>query len=176
GVNLMLSPHLTIALSKAGMLAPDGRCKVFDASADGYARGEGCGTVVLKRLSDAERDGDRIHAVVRGSAVRQDGRTSGLSAPSGTAQQDVIRAALEDAGVDPSEIGYVEAHGTGTELGDPIEVGALAAVLGRGGGEACRIGSVKANIGHLEAAAGIAGFIKAALALEAGEVFPQPAL
>jgi acyl transferase domain-containing protein/acyl-CoA synthetase (AMP-forming)/AMP-acid ligase II len=177
GVNLILAPHLSIALSQARMLAPDGRCKAFDASADGYGRGEGCGIVVLKRLSDAVRDGQRVLSLVRGSAVRQDGQTSGLSAPNGPAQQAVIRGALEAAGVTPDRLTYVEAHGTGTPLGDPVETQALAAVLGEGASEGervCRIGSVKANIGHLEAAAGIAGVIKTVLALSEGERFPQP--
>jgi acyl transferase domain-containing protein/acyl-CoA synthetase (AMP-forming)/AMP-acid ligase II len=177
GVNLMLTAHLGIALSRSQMLAPDGRCKVFDAAADGYARGEGCGVVVLKRLSDALRDGDRVLALVRGSAVSQDGRTSGLSAPNGAAQREVIGQALREAGVSPGDVGYVEAHGTGTALGDPIEVAALASALGpRADGEVCRIGSVKANTGHLEAAAGIAGLIKVVLALAFAELYPQPNL
>ncbi len=177
GVNLMLTAHLSVALSRAQMLAPDGRCKVFDAAADGYARGEGCGVVVLKRLSDALRDGDRVLALVLGSAVSQDGRTSGLSAPNGAAQREVIGHALRDAGVSPGDVGYVETHGTGTVLGDPIEVAALASALGRrADGEVCRIGSVKANMGHLEAAAGIAGLIKAVLALQFAELYPQPNL
>jgi acyl transferase domain-containing protein/acyl-CoA synthetase (AMP-forming)/AMP-acid ligase II/acyl carrier protein len=174
GVNLTLTPDLGIALAKSGMLAPDGRCKVFDASADGYARAEGCGVIVLKRLSHALREGDRVLALVRGSAVLQDGRTSGLSAPSGAAQQEVIERALAQGGVAPADVGYVEAHGTGTALGDPIEVAALARALGSAGGGVCRIGSVKANIGHLESGAGIAGFIKAVLALGARELYPQP--
>ena len=132
GVNLMLSPDLYIALSQSRMLAPDGRCKTFDAAADGFARGEGCGVVVLKRLRDAQADGDRILAVIRGSAVNQDGPSSGLTAPNGPAQEAVIREALARAGVAPADVGYVEAHGTGTPLGDPIEVQALGAVFGAG--------------------------------------------
>ena len=132
GVNLMCSPETTIALSKAHMLAPDGRCKTFDASADGFSRGEGCGVIVLKRLSKARADGDRVRAVIRGSAVNQDGRSGGLTVPNGPAQEAVIRAALVDAQLQPGDIDYVEAHGTGTSLGDPIEVRALANALARG--------------------------------------------
>jgi len=172
GVNLILTPELTITFSQARMLAPDGRCKTFDASADGYVRGEGCGVVVLKRLSDATRDGDNILALIRGSAVNQDGRSNGLTAPNGLAQQDVIRQALTSAGVVPNQIGYVEAHGTGTPLGDPIEISSLSAVLESDGNRnKVLVGSVKTNIGHLEAAAGIAGLIKSVLALQ-NEVIP----
>ena len=154
------------------MLARDGRCKAFDDAADGYVRGEGCGVVVLKRLADARADGDRVLAVVRGSAVNTDGRTSGLTVPSGTAQQEVMRAALADARLEPREVQYVEAHGTGTSLGDPIEVAALDAVYGQAAGRASalRIGSVKSNIGHLESAAGVAGLIKVVLAMRAGRM------
>ena len=150
-------------------------CKTFDAAADGYVRGEGCGVLVLRRLSDAVADGDRILAVVRGSAVNQDGRSDGLTAPNGPAQEAVIRAALSAAGLPAAEIGYVEAHGTGTALGDPIEVGALAAVFGPGrdSRQPLAIGSVKTNIGHLEAAAGIAGVIKVVLALQRQEIPPH---
>ena len=159
GVTVVLSPEIGIAFSKAHMMASDGRCKAFDARADGFVRGEGCGMVVLKRLSDAQADGDHVLAVIRGSAVNQDGRSSGITAPSGMAQEAVIRAALAQAGVRPEEIGYVEAHGTGTALGDPIEAHALAAVLGpgRGAGNPLVVGSVKTNVGHLEAAAGDRG-------------------
>ena len=161
GVNLILSPDTSIALSKARMMAPDGRCKAFDSLADGFVRGEGCGVLVLKRLSDARADDDPIVAVIRGSAVNQDGRSNGLTAPNGVAQEELLRAALADAGVDPTAISYVEAHGTGTKLGDPIEALALDAVLGRGrrADAPLLVGSVKANIGHLEAAAGVAGLI-----------------
>ena len=172
GVNLILVPDVTIALSKAHMMAPDGRCKAFDARADGFVRGEGCGMLVLKRLVDARADGDRIIAVILGSAANQDGRSNGLTAPNGPAQEAVIREALTDARVAPHEIGFVEAHGTGTSLGDPIEVQALARVLGeaRSADAPLMIGSVKANIGHLEAASGVAGLIKLALALQHGEI------
>ncbi len=172
GVNLILAPEVTIALSKWGFMAPDGRCKTFDARADGFVRGEGCGVVVLKRLSDALADRDRILALIRGSAVNQDGRTNVLTAPSGLAQRDVLRRALEAGHVDPADVGYVEAHGTGTVLGDPIEVEALIDVYGapRTGGDACVLGSVKTNIGHLEAAAGVAGLIKAVLCLQHGAI------
>ena len=136
GVNLMLSPENSVATSRWGMLAPDGRCKTFDASADGYVRSEGCGVVVLKRLSDAVRDGDSVLAVVRGSAVNQDGPSSGQTVPSGPAQQAVLRAALAAARLEPSDIDYIEAHGTGTALGDPIELGALHQVFGERHGSA----------------------------------------
>jgi amino acid adenylation domain-containing protein/non-ribosomal peptide synthase protein (TIGR01720 family) len=175
GVNLILSPDLTLAFSKAQMMAADGRCKTFDASADGYVRGEGCGIVVLKLLSDALRDGDLVVAVVRGSAVNQDGRSNGLTAPHGPAQQAVVRQAIEDARVAASQISYVEAHGTGTALGDPIEVQSLWEVLkeNRLPENQCAIGSVKTNIGHLEAAAGIAGLMKAALCLQHRRLTPH---
>lgn len=172
GVNLILTPELNVNFSKAGMLSRDGRCKAFDASADGYVRGEGGGMVVLRRLKDAVADGDRILAVVAGSAVNQDGRSNGLTAPNGLAQEAVIRAALRAARIAPAAVGYVEAHGTGTSLGDPIEVNALSAALseGRDPRTPLLIGSVKTNIGHLEAAAGVAGLLKAALVLQRGEV------
>jgi acyl transferase domain-containing protein/acyl-CoA synthetase (AMP-forming)/AMP-acid ligase II/acyl carrier protein len=173
GVNLTLLPDVTVNLSQARMMSADGRCKPFDASADGYVRGEGCGVVVLKRLSEAEADGDRVLAIIRGTAVNQDGRSNGLTAPNGPAQQSVIRAALHSAGVEPWQLGYVEAHGSGTPLGDPIEFQALEAVLKEGrmpGGARCVVGSVKTNIGHLEAAAGVAGLIKVVLALGHKEI------
>jgi acyl transferase domain-containing protein/acyl carrier protein/SAM-dependent methyltransferase len=175
GVNLILSPDASVALSKGQMLARDGRCKTFDASADGYVRSEGCGMIVLKRLSDALRDGDSVLAVIRGSAINQDGRSNGLTAPNGLAQQDVIRTALERAAVEPSQVTYVEAHGTGTSLGDPMEVQALDAVLSkdRPPDQPLKIGSVKTNLGHLETAAGIAGLIKVVLALQHGEIPPH---
>ena len=173
GVSLMLSPDVTISLSKWGFLAPDGRCKTFDERANGFVRGEGAGVVVLKRLSDAIADGDRIIGLIRGTAVNQDGRTSVLTAPSGVAQAEVIRQALENGMVAAEQVDYVEAHGTGTALGDPIEVEALAAVYGSAGAHRCALGAVKANIGHLEAAAGIAGLIKALLCLQHGLVPAQ---
>ena len=175
GSNLILAPEMNIIFSKARMMAPNGRCKTFDAMADGYVRGEGCAMLVLRRLSDALADGDRILAVVRGSATNQDGRSGGLTAPSGPAQEAVIRAALAAAEVSPALIGYVEAHGTGTPLGDPIEVGALGAVFapGRDAAHKLAIGSVKTNIGHLEAAAGVAGVIKVILGLQRGEIPPH---
>jgi acyl transferase domain-containing protein/acyl carrier protein len=175
GVNLMLSPESTIALSRMQLMAADGRCKTFDAGADGFVRGEGCGLVALKRLSDAVEAGDPIRAVIRGSAVNQDGHTNGLTAPSGLAQRDVVRAALSDGAVGPGEIGFVETHGTGTVLGDPIEVEALVDVLGaqRPPGSTCLLGAVKTNLGHLEAAAGVAGLIKAVLAVERGTIPPN---
>ncbi|HEY3909045.1 MAG TPA: beta-ketoacyl synthase N-terminal-like domain-containing protein [Stellaceae bacterium] len=169
GVNLILAPELTINFSKAHMLAADGRCKTFDAAADGYVRAEGCGVVVLKLLSDARAAGDRVLAVLRGSAVNQDGRSAGLTAPNGPAQAAVIRAALANGGVAPERVGYLEAHGTGTALGDPIEMHALKAVFG-GRERPLFVGSVKSNIGHAEAAAGVAGLIKAVLMLGHGAV------
>ncbi|MEM1241178.1 MAG: type I polyketide synthase, partial [Cyanobacteria bacterium P01_H01_bin.26] len=181
GVNRILAPEFSINFSKAHMLAPDGRCKTFDASANGFARGEGCGVIVLKRLSDAMAHNDNILAVVRGSAVNQDGRSSGLTVPNGPSQQSVICQALASAGVKPEDIRYIEAHGTGTALGDPIEVGALGAVFGQSHSRQnpLQIGSVKTNIGHLEAAAGIAGLIKVVLAMQHGTLpahlhFQQP--
>ena len=181
GVNVALSPEVSVSVSKWGMMAADGRCKTFDAAADGFVRGEGCGVLILKRLSGALAAGDRIHAVIRGSAVNQDGPSSGLTAPNGKAQERVIREALANAGVRPEEVSYVEAHGTGTSLGDPIEVEALGAALcqGRKREDALLIGSVKTNIGHLESAAGIAGLIKTVLALEHRQIpahlhFKQP--
>lgn len=175
GVNLILSPEMTITFSKAGMLAADGRCKTFDTQANGYVRGEGCGVVVLKRLSDAQRDGDQILAVIRGSAVNQDGRSNGLTAPNGLSQQAVIHQALKDAKLKPAQISYVEAHGTGTSLGDPIELNSLKQVLmqERSPEQPCWIGSVKTNIGHLEPAAGIAGLIKVVLSLQHQEIAPH---
>ncbi|NUO78856.1 type I polyketide synthase [candidate division KSB1 bacterium] len=175
GVNLIIIPELLINFSKSHMMAANGRCKTFDASADGFVRGEGAGLVVLKRLSDAIAHRDNILAVIRGSALNQDGRSSGLTAPNGPAQQVVIRQALLSAGVAPHEIGYVEAHGTGTSLGDPIEVQALGAVLreGRTADNPLMIGSIKTNIGHLETAAGVAGLIKAVLALKHQEIPPH---
>jgi acyl-CoA synthetase (AMP-forming)/AMP-acid ligase II/3-oxoacyl-(acyl-carrier-protein) synthase/acyl carrier protein len=175
GANLILTPQLSAAFTQAGLLSPDGECRTFDAEANGYVRGEGIGVVLLKRLSDAIRDGDRIQAVIRGTAVNQDGRSNGLTAPNGPAQQAVIREALRTAGVQAREIGLVEAHGTGTPLGDPIELNSLMEVLGEGraASNLCWIGSVKTNIGHLESAAGIAGVIKTVLALQHREIPPH---
>ena len=174
GVNVLLSPVTTVAASRARMLSPDGRCKTFDAAADGYVRSEGCGMLVLKRLSDAQRDGDRIRAVIRGSAVNQDGASSGLTVPNGGAQQRLISAALARAGLAGGDVDYLEAHGTGTPLGDPIEVQAAAAVYGgsRDPDRPLLMGSVKTNIGHLESAAGVAGLIKVVLSLQ-NELLPQ---
>ncbi len=168
GVNVLLTPSGTICFSRLGAMAPDGRCKTFDASADGYVRSEGCGVVVLKRLSDAEAAGDPILGVIRGSAMNHDGRSNGLTAPSGIAQQAVIRSALHESGRRREDVRFVEAHGTGTALGDPIELQALGAVFGdpTRQTEPLLVGSVKTNIGHAEAAAGMAGMIKALLALQ----------
>jgi acyl transferase domain-containing protein len=168
GANVLLTPATMITFSNAQMLAPDGRCKTFDAAADGYVRGEGCGVIVVKRLEDAIRDGDRIRAVIRGSAINQDGASGGLTVPNGVAQQRVIGDALRRAGLAPSEVGYLEAHGTGTSLGDPIEAQAAGAAYGPGreSDRPLLIGSAKTNIGHLEAAAGIAGVLKVVLSLE----------
>ncbi|MBT8227818.1 MAG: type I polyketide synthase [Dactylosporangium sp.] len=171
GVNVILSPMTSIAYSQfPGMVSPGGRCRTFDASADGSVPSEGCGFVVLKRLSDAARHNDRILAVVRGSAVNQDGRSSGLTAPSGLAQRDVLRQALEAGGVEPAEVSFIEAHGSGTPLGDPIEVEALAEVYSRGQDQPVYLGTAKTNIGHLQAAAGVAGLIKIILALRHGAI------
>ncbi|MGK7914021.1 MAG: SDR family NAD(P)-dependent oxidoreductase [Prochloraceae cyanobacterium] len=175
GVNLILNPLLTDSFAQAGMMSADGHCKTFDVAADGYVRGEGCGIVILKPLATAIADGNQILAVIKGSAVNQDGRSNGLTAPNGLAQQAVVRQALQQANISSSEIGYVETHGTGTPLGDPIEVEALNAVLSqdRLPEEPCAIGSVKTNIGHLEAAAGIAGLIKVILSLQNQAIAPH---
>jgi len=173
GTNLLLSADLMVSLSASQALSPEGRSKTFTAQADGYGRGEGVGVLVLQRLDDALREGRPVLALVRGTAVNHDGASSGLTVPSGPAQQEVIRAALRDAQVAPEELGYVEAHGTGTALGDPIEVGALDAVLGSGAGprnSPLVLGSVKSRIGHLEAAAGVAGLIKVVLMLQHGQI------
>ena len=172
GVNLMLSPEMTIALCELQALSPDGRCMTFDARANGYVRGEGCGMVALMRLSDARAQGRPIRALIRGSAVNHDGKSNGLTAPNGRAQREVIRAALQSAGVSPAEVDYVEAHGTGTALGDPIELRALHDVYCAGVQRAgdLHVGSVKTNIGHLEAAASVAALIKVVCALQHGEL------
>jgi len=174
GTNLIMSPANSIACSRWGMLAPDGQCKTFDAAANGYVRSEGCGVVVLKRLSDALRDGDSVLAVVRGSAVNQDGPSSGQTVPSGPAQQAVLRAALAAARLQAADIDYIEAHGTGTALGDPIELEALNQVFpDRDRAAPLVLGSVKTNLGHLENSAGIAGFIKTVLSLDHGYIPPH---
>ncbi|MWC28973.1 type I polyketide synthase [Paenibacillus sp. MMS18-CY102] len=176
GVNVMLKPDYFVALSKPGMLSPDGRSKTFDSSANGYVRGEGAGVVVLKPLSQALADGDPIHALIRGTAVNQDGSSAGITVPRGEAQEALMREAYERAGVDPSEVQYVEAHGTGTAVGDPIEAAAIGHVISSGSrpdGQPCYIGSVKTNIGHLEAAAGIAGLIKTVMSLKHKEIPPH---
>ena len=174
GANVLLTPATMITFSSAHMLAPDGRCKTFDAAADGYVRGEGCGVIVVKRFEDAIADGDRIRAVIRGSAINQDGASGGLTVPNGVAQQRVIAEALKRADLEPSDVGYLEAHGTGTSLGDPIEAQAAGAAFGAGRDpdQPLLMGSAKTNIGHLEAAAGIAGVIKVILSLE-NELLPQ---
>ena len=175
GVNLMLMPSVTINFCKARMLSPDGSCKTFDATANGYVRGEGAAMLLLKRLSDAVAAHDRIVAVIRGSALNQDGRSSGLTVPKGPAQQAVIRATLEACGLTPADVDYIEAHGTGTALGDPIELEALGSVFAkaREGKDPLWVGSVKTNVGHLEAAAGVTGVLKAVLALHHGEIPPH---
>ncbi|MGF7234688.1 MAG: type I polyketide synthase [Frankia sp.] len=173
GVSVVHDPRLHIILSRANMLARDGRCKTFDAAADGYGRSEGCGSVVLKRLSDALRDDDPVVALVRGTAVRQDGRSAGLTAPNGSAQETVMKAALAGAMVEPENIHYVEAHGTGTPLGDPIELGAIRTVFAQSHspGNPITVGSLKTNVGHMEAASGIGGVIKTALQLHHREIY-----
>ncbi len=177
GVNMILSPEVSVALSQANMLSPNGRCKTFDDSADGYVRSEGCGLVLLKPLKKAVAEGDAIVGIIKGSAINQDGHSNGLTAPNGLAQQAVLKKAITKAGVSVEAIGYVEAHGTGTSLGDPIEVNALQAVYGgTKRSTPLSIGAVKANIGHLESAAGIAGLIKLALCLKNRQIPGQPHL
>jgi|GEM_PF-1407354 len=175
GVSLMLSPLPMSNLCMLGALSKDGRCKTFDVSADGYGRGEGCGMVLLKRLSDAQRDNDPIVAIIAGSAINHDGASSGMTVPSGPAQQDLIRTALNSAGILPSDIGYLEAHGTGTVLGDNVELAAITEVFGDDTKRVnpMLIGAVKSNIGHLEAAAGIASLIKVILSLQHRQVPPN---
>ncbi|MEE9244256.1 MAG: SDR family NAD(P)-dependent oxidoreductase, partial [Mycobacterium sp.] len=172
GVSLSLRPETQLALAKWGMLSPNGKCHAFDSRADSFVRGKGAGVVVLKRLTDAVRDGDRVLGVVRGSAINQDGRSNGLTAPNAPSQRDVMTRALRSADVTAASVSYVETHGTGTSLGDPIEFDALAAVYGRGDAP-CALGAVKTNMGHLEAAAGVAGFIKAVLTLQHGTIPPN---
>ncbi|WP_435104735.1 type I polyketide synthase [Arhodomonas sp. AD133] len=175
GVNLILSPYGFVLVSKLRAVSPDGRCKTFDSSADGYGRGEGCGILVLKRLSDAQADGDPILGVVQGSAINHDGPSSGITVPNAHAQQAVVSAALDDGGIEPHQVSYVEAHGTGTDLGDPIELRALDAVLGTASGrdDPLTVGSVKTNIGHLEPAAGVAGVMKVILGMQHGHIPPH---
>ncbi|WP_308205975.1 type I polyketide synthase [Frankia alni] len=169
GVALMLSPRVSKSLVRMSMLSPTSRCHAFDAAADGFGRGEGAGLVVLKRLADARRDGDRVLAVIRGTAVNQDGRTDGLSVPSEQAQYAVAKAALRRAGVDPADVGLVEAHGTGTTVGDPVEFQALSRAYG-GGTQRCALGSVKTNLGHLEPASGVTSLIKTVLCLQHAQI------
>jgi acyl transferase domain-containing protein len=166
GVNIILSPLITIGFSQAQATSPDGTCRAFDADANGMVRGEGCGVVVLKPLSQAIKDKDNIYAVIKGSAVNQDGQTNGLLAPSSDGQREVLKSAYENSGIDPKDLDYIETHGTGTILGDPIEAKALGDVININREKYCKIGSVKTNIGHLEASAGIAGLIKTVLSLK----------
>ncbi|MEP7243282.1 MAG: SDR family NAD(P)-dependent oxidoreductase [Gammaproteobacteria bacterium] len=175
GVNVILRPEVSMTLSRAHMMASDGRCKAFDSRADGFVRAEGCGLVVLKRLADAQAAGDNILAVIRASASNQDGRSSGITAPNGPAQEAVIRDALANADLRPADITYVEAHGTGTALGDPIEIQALGAAFaaGRAANSPLLVGSVKTNVGHLESAAGIAGLMKVVLSLHHRTIPPH---
>ncbi len=173
GINLILSPYIHISLCKANMLAPDGYCKTFDASANGYSRGEGCGMVLLKHLNDAIQDKDRILAVIKSSSNNQDGSSSGLTVPNGEAQIALIRKALQQAKLEANAVDYIETHGTGTALGDPIEVGALTAVFSGAREKPLLLGTVKTNIGHLESAAGVAGLIKTILSLQ-HEAIPPP--
>ncbi|MGW5053108.1 SDR family NAD(P)-dependent oxidoreductase [Actinokineospora sp. NPDC004072] len=175
GVNALHHPRTQVIFSAAGMLAPDGRCKTFDEAADGYARAEGCGMLVLKRLSDARRDGDTVLALIRGSAVGQDGDSAGLTVPNGPAQEKVMRAAIAAAALAPKDISYVEAHGTGTPLGDPIEMGAIADVFrdSHTPDAPIPVGSVKTNLGHMEPVAGVVGVIKTVLQLQESTIFPH---
>jgi acyl transferase domain-containing protein len=173
GVNLMLTPYGTVQMTKFGAMNPDGECRAFDADANGYVRGEGCAVVVLKRLRDALKVGDRIYAVIRGSSVNNDGPSNGLTAPSAEAQAAVLRSAWAQAGVPPALVSFVETHGPGTSLGDPIEASALGEVFAPARVEPLQIGSVKTNLGHLEAAAGMAGLLKTALALHRGALPPN---
>lgn len=172
GINLLLTPSMFIVTSASNMLAADGLCKTFDNAADGYARGEACGVIVLKRLTDAQRDRDNILAVIRGSAVNQDGPSSALPVPNGLAQEDVIRAALADGNVDAGAVSYIEAHGTGTALGDPIEIETLSRIFksSRAENAPLLVGSIKTNFGHTEGAAGIAGLMKVILSAQANRL------
>ncbi|MFF9349378.1 polyketide synthase [Streptomyces sp. NPDC014734] len=169
GVSLVLAPRSTAEIQRTDALSPDGRCRPFDARANGFVRGEGCGAVVLKRLGDAERDGDRVLAVIEGTGVNQDGPSAGFTAPNGPAQTRLIESVLASTGLTADDIGYLEAHGTGTPLGDPIELEAAATALS-GGGRTWYVGSVKANVGHTESAAGVLGLLKALLCLEKRQI------
>ncbi|MBL6449171.1 amino acid adenylation domain-containing protein [Fulvivirga sp. 29W222] len=175
GVNLVLNPKVSAVFDEAGMLSKDGKCKTMDATADGYVRGEGCGVVILKRLSDALNDGDIIQAIIKGTAVNHDGRSNGLTAPNGPAQKKVITDALRNAKVSVDDVGYFELHGSGTPLGDPIEVNSLVSLIQEQGSKAAKhwLGAAKANIGHLESAAGIAGLIKSVILLNKKQIPPQ---
>ncbi|WP_445974426.1 beta-ketoacyl synthase N-terminal-like domain-containing protein [Okeania hirsuta] len=175
GVNLLLSPEVSVALSQGRMLSVDGRCKTFDASANGYVRGDGCGIIVLKRLSDAVADRDNILAVIRGTAINQDGPSSALTVPNGPSQVAVIRQAMANGGVNPADVSYLEVHGTGTSLGDPMEVEALGTVFGKTHSpeQPLIIGSAKTNIGHTEGAAGVAGLMKLVLQLQHQQIAPS---
>ncbi len=175
GVNAMISPAMSIVESKGGFLSPEGRCKAFDAAADGYARGEGAGVIVIKSLAQAQADGNPIYALIRGTAVNQDGHTNGITVPNQQAQEAVMRSAYQRAGILPKDVQYVEAHGTGTPVGDPVEARAIGTVLSadRPVSQQCVIGSVKTNIGHLEAAAGIAALIKTALMVKYRQIPPH---
>ncbi|WP_237743540.1 type I polyketide synthase [Pleurocapsa sp. PCC 7319] len=175
GVNMLLLPTIMVGFTKGGFISPDGQCKSFDAEANGYVRSEGAGLILLKPLAEAQRDGDRIYAVIHSTAVNQDGYSKGLAAPNPKAQEEVLREAYRRSGINPSAVDYVEAHGTGTKVGDPIEASALGAVLGknRQPGDYCQLGSVKTNIGHVETAAGVAGVIKVALALKHKQIPPS---
>ncbi len=171
----MLSPEVSVALSQGRMLSVDGRCKTFDASANGYVRGDGCGIIVLKRLSDAVADRDNILAVIRGTAINQDGPSSALTVPNGPSQVAVIRQAMANGGVNPADVSYLEVHGTGTSLGDPMEVEALGTVFGKTHSpeQPLIIGSAKTNIGHTEGAAGVAGLMKLVLQLQHQQIAPS---
>jgi len=173
GVNLVLAPSVTRSVYKTGALSPEGRSRPFDKDADGFVRGEGCGIVVLKRLDDALRDRDRVLAVIAGTGINHDGHTATFTAPNVAAQQELITRVLTAAGVDAAEVGFHEAHGTGTPIGDPAELEAVAATLGRRGGRRLYVGSVKAHFGHTESAAGVMGLIKAVLSLDHRTVAPQ---
>jgi acyl transferase domain-containing protein/NADPH:quinone reductase-like Zn-dependent oxidoreductase/NADP-dependent 3-hydroxy acid dehydrogenase YdfG/acyl carrier protein len=173
GANVILTSGGTLIMCKGRFLAPDGRSKAFEADADGYGRGEGAGVVVLKRLEDALRDGDRIYAVIRGTGINQDGRTDGMAFPNGDAQHQLSAGVCRSTGIDPSDVSYVEAHGTGTRAGDPVETRALAATYGGDRQHPLFVGSIKSNIGHLEAGAGVAGLIKVATSIAHGVMLPQ---